>query len=44
MNKKIISAVVATSVIALSFMGCGSNSGDGTSKSKDEKSSSRRLV
>ena len=44
MNKKIISAVVATSVMALSFMGCGSNSGDGTSKSKDEKSDNQIVI
>ena len=37
MNKKIISAVVATSVMALSFMGCGSNSGDGTQNQKMKK-------
>lgn len=44
MNKKIISVVVATSVMALSFMGCGSNSGDGTSKSKDEKSDNQIVI
>ena len=30
--------------MALSFMGCGSNSGDGTSKSKDEKSDNQIVI